>query len=267
MANTDPFISRQIDLNLNIGQGLHEQLIEKELLAYATSANVSTGVHAGDPACIDHALKLCKDFGDLAIGALISYPDPLGYGLRKMQLSNEELRASILSQLGSLAALAKSNNFEIQHVRAHGYLYQQLSTNYSVAEVVAKTIQEFSKWIVFIGPYSNVLSEVGSWTNIRVAFEARFDRRYKADGLQQNFDVNQDLNIDLDTVAQRLRDLVYKANVKDDDGKEIDIKFETIHIPTKIKNSVEAAKLLRGMILKPLPIKSIDYEPYLSEFI
>lgn len=267
MTSKDPFISRQIDLNLNIGQGHYEQLIEKQLMPYITSVNVSTGAHVGDPACIDQAIKSCKDFGDIALGALISYPDPLGFGLRRMQLSNDELRASILSQLGSLTALAKSNNFEIQHVRAHGYLYQQMASNYSVAEVVAKTVQEFSKWMVLIGPSSPILTEVGSWTNIRVAFEARFDRRYRNDGSQQNFDAELDLNLELETIAQRARDLVYKSAVRSEDGNEVDIKFETIHVPTKIKNAVEAAKLIKGMVLKPLPLKSVDYEPYLSEFI
>ncbi len=267
MTPNDPFISRQIDLNLNIGQGYYEQLIEKELLPYATSVNISTGAHVGDPACIDQAIKYCKEFDDIVLGALISYPDPVGYGLRRMQLTNEELRASIISQLGSLAALAKANSFELQHVRAHGYLYQQMASNYSIAETVAKSIQEFSKWLILVAPASSILTEVGSWTNIRIAFEARFDRRYRADGLQQNFDTELDLNLELDTIAQRARDLVYKSVVKADDGQEVAIKFETIHLATKIKNSLEAAKLVKGMILKPLPLKSVDYEPYLSEFI
>lgn len=267
MQNNDPFISRQIDLNLNIGQGYGDQHLDDELLNYATSVNVSTGAHAGDPSCIEKALKACKTFDNISVGALVSYPDLLGYGMRKIQLSNEELRANILSQLGSLAALAKSQGFELIHVRPHGYLYQQASTNYSVAETLAKTMQEFSKWLILVGPTSPVLEEVGSWTNVRVAFEARYDLRYRADASLVNFDMDKDSSIDIELASQRARDLVYKSSAKTEEGQEVDVKFESIHLSSKIKNAVEIAKLVRGMILKPLPLKTVDYEPYLSEFV
>ncbi|MDD9898067.1 MAG: LamB/YcsF family protein, partial [Candidatus Melainabacteria bacterium] len=156
---------------------------------------------------------------------------------------------------------------EINQVRAHGYLYQQMLSNYSVAETVAKAIQEFSNWLILIGPVSPVLQEVGSWTNLRVAFEARIDLRYKADGSVLPFDIEQDANLDIETATARARDLVYKSAVKLEDEKEIELSFETIHLPSRIKNSVEIAKLVRGMVLKPLPLKTVDYEPYLSEFI
>ncbi len=265
--NTDPFLSRQIDLNLNLGQGYGEELVELDLLPYATSVNVSTGAHAGDPAYINKSLQACKDFDDLSVGALISYPDLLGFGMRKIQLTHEELRASIISQLGSLAALAKINNYELSHVRPHGFLYHQMATNYSVAETVAKAVQEFSKWFIIIAPSSNVLKEVGAWTNVRFAFEARFDLRYRDDGSLISFARKIDADLDIETISKRTRDLVYKSSVTSIDGKELAINFESIHIPSRLKNSIEAAKTLRAMVLKPLPLKSIDYEPYLSEFI
>ena len=267
MQNNDPFISRQIDLNLDIGQGYGDQHLDAELLPYATSVNVSTGAHAGDPFCIEKSIKACKAYEDISVGALVSYPDLLGYGMRKIQLDNEELRASILSQLGSLSALTKSQGYELSHVRPHGYLYHQIATNYSVAETLAKTMQEFSKWLILVGPSSSVLEEVGSWTNVRVAFEARYDLRYRSDASLVSFDMDKDSAIDLELATQRARDLVYKSSAKTEDGQEVDIKFESIHLASKIKNPTETAKLVRGMILKPLPLKTVDYEPYLSEFV
>ncbi|MDA0771608.1 MAG: LamB/YcsF family protein [Cyanobacteria bacterium] len=267
MTQTDPFISRQIDLNLDIGQGVTQFLTEQEIMPYATSVNVSTGAHAGEPALINKSLETVKENGQLALGALVSYPDLIGYGERKIQLSNEELRATILVQLGGLAALAKTHNLELQQVRTHGYLYQQMASNYSVAETVAKSIQEFSKWLTLIGPVSPALQEVGSWTNVRVAFEGRVDLRYKADGSVIPFDMEHDSNLDTETIAQRARDLVYKSVAKIENGSEIELNFQTIHLPSRIRNAVEIAKLVRGMVLKPLSLKTVDYEPYLSEFI
>lgn len=265
--NNDPFISRQIDLNLNLGQGYGDELIELGLMQYATSVNVSTGAHAGDPAYINKTLQACKEHENLSVGGLISYPDLLGFGLRKIQLTNDELKASVIAQLGALAALAKINNYELVHVRPHGYLYHQMASNYSIAETVAKAIQDFSKWLIIIGPYSSVLREVSAWTNVRVAFEARFDLRYRNDGSLISFEREIDGDLKLETISERARDLVYKSSVTTEDKEEVGINFESIHLPSRLKNSEEIAKMVRAMVLKPLPLKSIDYEPYLSEFI
>ncbi len=267
MNKPDPFLSRQIDLNLNLGQGFGKQVLERDLIPFATSVNISCGAHAGDAAQIDQAIKHCKEYDDLALGALISYPDLLGFGSRKIQLDADELRATVLSQLGALSVLAKTSGYEIQHVRPFGYLYDQMQTNYSVAETVIKAVQEFSKWVVFIGPSSEIVQEIGSWTNTRVALEARYDLRYRNNLSQVAFDVEKDSDMDLEEISRRARDLVYKSTVKTIDDKEQDIKFDTIHISSRLRNSLELAKLLRGMILKPLPLRTVDYEPYLSEFI
>lgn len=265
----DPFIERQLDLNLNIGEscGNGHELLERELMAYATSVNLASGAHAGDAPSVDKAIKACKNFPQMALGALVSYPDLQGFGLRKIQLTNEELRASIISQIGSVSALAKSNGYELQHIRAHGYLYDQLMTNYSIAETVAKSIQEFSNWLILVGPSSSVLKEVASWTNIRVAYEARYDRRYRDDALQIPYEDEFDLQLSIDEIAERSRNLVYKSSVKTENGELRNIKFETIHITKSGKAPMEVAKLLRAMLVNPCPLKSVDYEPYLSEFI
>lgn len=269
MQKTDPFIDRQIDLNLNLAEGFgyQREIPENKILPYATSVNISTGAHAGDPYQVDRALKRCKDFPNLAVGALVSYPDLVGFGMRKIQLSPEELRASIISQLGSLAAIAKSNGYELEHVRVHGHLYNQLASNYSVAETVAKAVQEFSKWLILVGPSGQILDEVASWNNVRISSEARVDLRYKADGTQMPFDPAKDQDLAIDAIAERARNLVYKGIVKTEEETEFKLKFETIHLWVEGSNAEEAAALVRGILVNPMPLKSVDYEPYLSEFI
>lgn len=269
MQKNDTFIERQIDLNLNLGEGYghSRDYIEDELLPYVTSVNLASGAHTGDPAQIDRSLKRCKNYESLSIGALISYPDLVGYGLRKINLSSEELRATVIAQLGAVSALAKSNGYELTHVRTHGYLYNQMQNNYSVAETVAKAVQEFSKWIILVGPSGKVMDEVSSWTNIRISGEGRVDLRYRADGTLIDFDPEKDSNLDLNTIAERARNLIYKGIALTEEGEESKVKFETIHITPNFSNFVDIARLIHGMIVNPLPLKSIDYEPYLSEFI
>jgi len=265
----DPYMDRQIDLNVNIaeGFGFQREPLEDAVLPFATSANIATGAYAGGSYQIARALERCKDYPNLAIGASIAYPDLVGFGQRKIELEPEELRASIISQIGALAALAKSHGYELEHIRAHGHLYNQLASNYAVAETVARSVQEFSKWLILVGPSGPVLDEIGSWTNIRISGEARLDLRHKADGIHLPFDPEKDSKLSLEEISERARNLVYKGLVKTVDDTEKEIKFETIHLWIEGNNALEAAKLVKGMIAKPMPLKSIDYEAYISEFI
>lgn len=262
-------IERQIDLNVNLGDGYGygRDYVEREVLPYATSANVCSGAHTGDPAHIDRAIKRCKEYSNLALGALISYPDLPGFGFRKIQLSPDELRASIISQLGSVSALLKCNGYELRHVRPHGHLYAQMSNNYSIAETVARSVQEFGKWLILVAPTGAIIDEVASWTNIRLSLEARLDLRYRSDRTQLSFDPEKDEDIGFEQIVERARNLIYKGIVKTESGEECSLKFETISLPTVGKNAQEIAKLVRGMVANPLPMKSVDYEPYLTEFI
>ena len=268
MANSD-ISGKKIDLNLNLAEhyGLGREAFERDLLPFASSANIATGAHTGDVFQTDKALQACLDYPNLSIGALITYPDLLGFGLRKVQLSREELRATILAQLGALAALAKQHNYELSHVRVHGYLYHQMLNNYSVAETVVKTIQDFSQWLVLVAPYSKVMKEVISWVNLRVSYEARIDVRYDAEGIPLAYDYEQDSNTDLNLIADRAKKLIYESKVVSEDKQETKLPFETIHLPSVSKNSLEMAKLLHGLVPQLSSLKEFDYSVYLPELL
>ncbi len=268
MASSD-ISAKKIDLNLNLAEhyGLGREAFERDLLPFASSANIATGAHTGDVFQSNLALKACLDYPNLSIGALISYPDIVGFGLRKVQLTRDELRATILAQLGALAALAKQYNYELTHVRVHGYLYYQMLTNYSVAETVCKTIQDFSQWLVLVSPYSKIIREVISWVNLRVSYEARIDLRYDAEGHPVAYDFEKDANTDMNLIADRAKKLIYESKVVSEEGEENRVLYETIHLPSTPKNSLEIAKLLHGLVPNLSSLKEFDYSVYLPELL
>ena len=268
MANPE-LSAKKIVLNLNLAEhyGLGREAFERDLLPFACSANIATGAHTGDVFQSNLALKECLKYPDLSVGALISYPDLVGFGLRKVQLSRDELRATILAQLGALAALAKQYNYELSHVRVHGYLYYQMLSNYSVAETICKTIQDFSQWLVLVAPYSKVTREVISWVNLRVSYEARVDTRYDENGNPIEYDYEKDSNTDINVIADRAKKLIYESKVVSEDEAESRVLFETIHLPSTPKNSLEIAKLLHGLVPNLASLKEFDYSVYLPELL
>ena len=123
--------SKHIDFNIDVAQGygVYKNDKEAELLKYVSTAYVSCGFHAGDPLLIREYLLKCKE-NNLTIGAHIGFNDIAGLGYRQMDLSNEELEAIVLYQVGAIASFAKSYNLNIECVRPHGAMYKLASENF-----------------------------------------------------------------------------------------------------------------------------------------
>ena len=146
-------LNHGVDINTNLGEGFGPYRVEGEsdILPFVTSANIACGADAGDPLLMEAALEEVRYYG-LSLGAHIGYPDLQGFGRREIHLSSNELRASILYQLGALSGLARTLGFEISQVRPHGFLYRQMSHDLRTAAVVAKSVSEYDRWLVLIGP-------------------------------------------------------------------------------------------------------------------
>ena len=64
-------------------------------------------VHAGDPDVMAATVKLAKEH-NVAVGAHPRYPDLRWFGRRPMRLTPEEIVNLILTQVGALWAIARS---------------------------------------------------------------------------------------------------------------------------------------------------------------
>ena len=98
-----PTTPRTIDLNADVGEsyGAWTMGDDAALLPLVTSANVACGAHAGDPLVMARTVALARRLG-VSVGAHPGYPDRDGFGRRDLPMTGEELRASLLAQLGAL---------------------------------------------------------------------------------------------------------------------------------------------------------------------
>ena len=97
----------QIDLNSDMGESFGAYTLgnDEAVLQYVTSANVACGYHAGDPMVMARVVRLAKENG-VALGAHPGYPDLMGFGRRKMQLSFGEIKNYMKYQIGALMGFA-----------------------------------------------------------------------------------------------------------------------------------------------------------------
>ena len=59
----------------------------------------------------------------VGIGAHPGFPDLLGFGRREMKVTPQEAADYVTYQLGALAAFARAEGVELQHLKPHGALY------------------------------------------------------------------------------------------------------------------------------------------------
>ena len=164
------------DFNCDVAQeyGVYKNPDAFEVAKYMSSINISAGFHAGDPLSIKKAIEFAREH-HVAIGAHIGFPDIAGFGNRKMQLSEEEIEALVVYQIGAISSFASTRGLEIEHVRCHGAMYEMLNEDVVFAVSLARAVKKINPWLwLFVGNWEmkkKIEDEVG----INCAYELTFD--------------------------------------------------------------------------------------------
>src|SRR5690606_26016961 len=175
--------SMHIDLNCDLGEGFGAYRIgaDEEILPHVTSANVACGFHAGDPRTMRLTLAAARERG-VAVGAHPGLPDLAGFGRRAMEVSPEEVYDLVVYQTGALLGFARAARTELQHVKAHGALYNQAAARPDLADAVARAVRDVDPGLVLFGLAGSHLVAAAEALGLRAAREAFADRHYRADG-------------------------------------------------------------------------------------
>ena len=244
MQNTlERKVIKNIDFNCDLAQsfGIYKNNAEYELLDYVSSVNISCGFHAGDPLTIKNALLAAKE-KNVVVGAHIGFDDIQGFGYRQMDLSEDEIEALVIYQVGALMSFAKSFKLEIEHVRPHGAMYKQAAEDFNFACAIAKAIKKCSQWLVYYGASGDVTAKVGEYVNIPVAHEISLNKIYNIDGTidYQTKDIEN-----TDTSISRLRLLLSNSQVYNKlerKAQEIRDDFAKLSVIEKIVQKVKKSE-------------------------
>ena len=136
------------DFNSDMAQefGVYKNEEAYEIAKFMSSVNVSAGFHAGDAISIRNALNFAKEL-NLAIGAHIGYQDISGFGRREMELTEDEIEATVIYQVGAISSYAKTMGLEIEHVRCHGAMNIKLANDFEFAKSVACAVKKINPWL------------------------------------------------------------------------------------------------------------------------
>ncbi len=247
-------VIKSIDFNSDLAQGfgIYKNNVEFDLLDYVSSVNISCGFHAGDPLTIKKALLSAKK-KNVVIGAHIGFDDIQGFGNRGMTLSEDEIEALVIYQIGAIMTFAKAYGLEIEHVRPHGAMYKQAATDFTFAVAIAKAIKKCSKWLIYYGVAGDVTKKVSEFVEIPVAQEVFLEKMYNQEG---NILFDSSDNTNTEFALNRLRRLLTSSEIDNNLGGKTVIEADSIHFSNRYANSVEIIKSAKE-IISPEPVNLI----------
>ena len=238
-----------IDINVDAGESFGRYKIgnDMKVLKYATSANIATGFHAGDPSVIWTTVKIAKKY-NVAVGAHPGFQDLRGFGRRKLFVDPDDLKADLIYQLGAIEGFLRVENLKLQHLKLHGALYVMAENNETYASAVIDTIETYNPDLILITEKDTLLWKRCKSKGIKVASEVFVDLKYNAQGKIIIEKVKQPW--DPDIVLKRTLMAIKERKIDTIEKKYIEVTPDTICIHGDSPNAVDIIKILREKLEK-----------------
>ena len=219
----------EIDLNADVGEsfGTYKLGRDADLIPLITSANIACGFHAGDPGVMRATVALAKEHR-VAVGAHPGFPDLVGFGRRELQATPKEVEDAVAYQIGALAGIAAAEGMRLQHVKAHGALYNMAVRDRSLADAIARATALVDRSLILLGLPGSELIAAGGRAGLRTVSEGFADRAYQADGALVPRSQAGAVIEDGDRVVQRAIRMAREHSVLTPDGTSVSIDVRTI---------------------------------------
>lgn len=240
----------KIDLNSDLGEsfGAWKMGNDAQLIPLITSANIACGFHAGDPSVMLETVRTARDSG-IALGAHPGFHDIEGFGRRNIAVSPETVYAETLYQLGALSAAAAASGMSLQHVKPHGALYNMAAKDPLLAEAVCRAVSDFNPALIMLAAESGELYRSARRLGLRAAAEVFADRGYNDDGTLVPRGKPGAMIHDPDTAAERVIRMIRDHKVISADGKEIDIRADSVCVHGDNEKALEFVRALRSRLI------------------
>jgi 5-oxoprolinase (ATP-hydrolysing) subunit A len=245
----------RIDLNADVGEsfGAYKLGCDEDLIPLITSANVACGFHAGDPGVMRATVTIAREH-HVAVGAHPGFPDLVGFGRRELNASPREVEDAVAYQIGALAGIAAAQGVALQHVKAHGALYNMAVRTRPLADAIARATAAVDGTLILLGLPGSELIEAGKRAGLRTASEGFADRAYQRDGALVPRTQQGAVIDDADTVVDRAVMMARDRAVVAIDGSRLSIDIETLCV----HGDTPGAAALASRIRRALATAGID---------
>lgn len=232
-----------VDLNCDMGESFGPWVMgnDSAVLPLVSSANIACGFHAGDPSImritVAEAIK-----NNVSLGAHPGLPDLQGFGRRSMNVSPQQVYDMVVAQIGALSAVANTQGAKLNHVKAHGALYNMAAADIDIANAIANAVFDIDPSLILFGLAGSAQVTAGKNFGLHVAQEVFVDRTYQDNGmLTARNQPNAMITDSKQAIAQAIQ-MVKSGTVTSVSGKAIQVQADTICLHGDQPNAVQFAQ-------------------------
>jgi 5-oxoprolinase (ATP-hydrolysing) subunit A len=237
-------VKLSIDLNADLGEGAGH---DDELFEFISSANIATGFHAGDSDTMHAAVSSAKKHG-VAVGAHPSFFDRENFGRKELKVSDQEVFDAVTYQLGIFQAIASALEVQPNHDKPHGALYNMAVRDENLADAIARAIKSVEPKLILFAPDKSELARAGEAQGLEIAREVFADRNYLNNGWLVPRTRQDALLRDPNEAAERVLRMLREGKVRSVEGRDVDVRTETICVHGDTPGTVEFARKLRSRL-------------------
>ena len=249
----------EININCDLGEKSkhHSNKYDPDLLEIVNSANVACGYHAGDEETMNQVIEISKKNG-VSIGAHPSFNDPENFGRERMNLSSSEIKKLITDQYEILQKIALKHGENVTHIKPHGALNNMACEDIELATVLAKTIKDINKDLIYLVPTGSKMQEAAKKLDMKFACEIFADRNYEDDGNLVSRKKPHALITDPEQAKKHVLKMVQTQSLNCHSGKQIPCEIDSVCIHGDNLSSLATAKSIKenltenGLELKTL---------------
>jgi len=227
-------------------------------LEIVNSANIACGYHAGDEETMNQVIEISKKNG-VSIGAHPSFNDPENFGRERMNLSSSEIKKLITDQYEILQKIALKHGENVSHIKPHGALNNMACEDIELATVLAKTIKDINKDLIYLVPTGSKMQESAKKLDMKFACEIFADRNYEDDGNLVSRKKPHALITDPEQAKKHVLKMVQTQSLNCHSGKQIPCEIDSVCIHGDNLSSLATAKSIKNNLVENgLELKTLN---------
>lgn len=223
--------SPRIDLNCDMGESFGAWKLgnDEAILGHVTSANIACGFHAGDPRTMQRTVAAAFERG-VRVGAHPGLQDLTGFGRRTIAITAAEAYAIVVYQVGALSGFARVLGGRLDHVKAHGALYNMAAKDPALADAIARAVRDVDAGLVLFGLAGSEMIRAAEDVGLRAASEVFADRTYQDDGSLSPRGLPGAMIEDPELAVAQVMRMVREGKVRSLQGNDVPVRAETLCI-------------------------------------
>lgn len=219
-------------LNCDMGEsfGCWEMGLDDAVMPWINMANIACGFHASDPDVMARTVQTAIE-ENVKIGAHPGYDDKIGFGRRSIPHSGLQISHLIAYQTGALQAICQLYGGEVEYVKPHGALYNDMMADEGIFSAIVEGIANLSPQPALMvlaqvdnKPYQDIADQAG----VKLIFEAFADRAYTPEGRLAPRSQAGAVYHSEQQIIKQVMQLANSGSVTTIDGSQLQLKADTV---------------------------------------